>query len=134
MDWTNGGTMSGRFLLSVDGRFSASHTLPDCPPCDRLHGHTWTVRATWVFTDLDDKGMGINFSVLQQKLDELILHVYDHNHLNDLDPFDRLPPTAENLAKAFFLRLRDNYDPGPAGVLQRVEVWEGSTCCAAYEG
>jgi 6-pyruvoyltetrahydropterin/6-carboxytetrahydropterin synthase len=86
-----------------------------------------------VFTDLDDKGMGMNFSVLQQQLDTHILNVYDHNHLNDLDPFDRLLPTAENLAKAFFLRLTDNFDPGPAGILHKVEVWEGSSCCAAYE-
>lgn len=125
--------MSGRFILSVDGRFSASHTLPDCPPCDRLHGHTWRVRATWVFTGLDDKGMGMNFSVLKRQLDTHIVDVYDHNHLNDLEPFDRLPPTAENLAKAFFQCLQKNYDPGPAGHLYRVEVWEGSSCCAAYD-
>ena len=125
--------MSGRFILSVDGRFSASHTLPDCPPCDRLHGHTWKVRATWVFTDLDDKGMGMNFSVLQQQLDTHILNVYDHNHLNNLKPFDQILPTAENLAKVFFLRLQKNYNPGSAGILQKVEVWEGSSCCAAYE-
>lgn len=125
--------MGGRFVLSVEGSFSASHTLPDCPPCDRLHGHTWKVRTTWVFTGLDDKGMGMNFSVLKEKLDTHILRVFDHNHLNDLAPFDRLLPTAENLAKVFFLRLQEIDRDGASGALRRVEVWEGSDCCAAYE-
>ncbi len=125
--------MNGRFILSVEGHFSASHTLPGCPPCDKLHGHTWKVRATWVFTDLDDKGMGANFSVLEDALSTHILEVYDHGHLNELEPFDHVDPTAENLAKTFFCILKDRFEPGPSGSIHRVEVWEDPGNCAAYE-
>ena len=124
---------SGRYSLSVSGHFSAAHTLADCPPCDRLHGHTWKVQATWIFSDLDNKGMGENFSVLKGALKSLILDRYDHAHLNELEPFTQADPTAENLAKAFFLILREQFDPGPSGTIQRVEVWEGENSCAAYE-
>ncbi|NIM20691.1 MAG: 6-carboxytetrahydropterin synthase QueD [Candidatus Latescibacteria bacterium] len=126
--------VSERYVLSVEGYFSASHTLPDCPPCDRLHGHTWKVRASWAFTELDDQGMGKNFVVLKEALSTHILETYDHGHLNDLEPFDRTSPTAENLAREFFFILKKNFDPGTSGSMERVEVWEGSGSCAAFEG
>jgi 6-pyruvoyltetrahydropterin/6-carboxytetrahydropterin synthase len=124
---------NGRYSLSVSGRFSAAHTLPACPPCDRLHGHTWRVRATWIFTDLDAKGMGENFSVLKSALKSFILDLCDHAYLNELEPFARTEPTAENLAKVFFFILKDRFNPGPSGSIQRVEVWEGEDSSAAFE-
>jgi 6-pyruvoyltetrahydropterin/6-carboxytetrahydropterin synthase len=86
-----------------------------------------------MFTDLDDKGMGENFTILKGALRTLILERFDHTHLNELEPFTRQDPTAENLAKAFFLILKEHYNPGPNGAIHRVEVWEGEDSCAAYE-
>lgn len=121
------------FSLSVECRMAASHVLPGCPPCDRLHGHTWTVRAHWAFYELDEHGMGVNFRALKMLLEKEIRERYDHRHLNDIPPFDRTPPTAENLAREAFRVLTDGFDPGPSGRLARVEVWEGPESCAAYE-
>ena len=125
--------MTGMFTLSAECRFAASHVLPGCPPCDNLHGHTWTVRAHWSFSGLDELGMGINFRVLKNALGEHIKDRFDHRHLNDEPPFDDVLPTAENLAMAFFGILRDRFDVGPNGRLTRVEVWEGPESSAAYE-
>lgn len=125
--------MSGTFTLSVQCRLSASHVLPGCPPCDQLHGHTWTVRAHWRFSELDDGGMGVNFRVLKEALHEHAHAPYDHRHLNDIEPFDTVPPTAENLAREVFRALAAGFDAGPRGRLVRVEVWEGPNSCAAYE-
>ena len=77
--------MSGLFTVSVECRLAASHVLPGCPPCDRLHGHTWTVRAHWAFTDLDGDGMGANFHALKDVLQEQVRSRYDHRHLNDAE-------------------------------------------------
>ena len=125
--------MSETFTLSVECRLAASHVLPDCPPCDRLHGHTWTVRAFWKFGQLDDTGMGMNFRSLRGALVGLIHERYDHRHLNDLEPFDGVPPTAENLAREVYRTLREASVAGEYGELCRVEIWEGPESCVAYE-
>lgn len=126
--------MSEKFVVSVECRFSASHTLPGCPPCDRLHGHTWKVRVSWAFSKLDGSGMGANFSTLKGVLESKIKRPFDHRHFNDTSPFDKMNPTAENIAKVFFLILKDGLDPGLGGRLERVEVWEGPDNSVSYEG
>ncbi len=125
--------LSGLFTVSVECKLAASHVLPGCPPCDRLHGHTWTVRAHWAFADLDGHGMGANFRVLKDILQGQVRARYDHRHLNDITPFDDIPPTAENLARQVFRLLNASFDPGPEGRLARVEIWEGPESCATYE-
>jgi 6-pyruvoyltetrahydropterin/6-carboxytetrahydropterin synthase len=127
------GALSPHFTLSVQCRLASSHILPGCPPCDRLHGHTWTVRAFWSFESLDEHGMGANFRDLKDVLRREVHDRFDHRHLNDLPPFDRVAPTAENLAREVYGLLRERFDPGPRGRLVRVEVWEGPEACAAYE-
>ena len=125
--------MSGSFTLSVECRLAASHILPACPPCDRFHGHTWLIRARWSFSDLDDMGMGVNFHVLKDVLNREVRERFDHRHLNDIAPFDKKAATAENLAREVFRLLKVSFDPGPAGYLARVEVWESPETCAIYE-
>ncbi len=124
--------VSGVFTLSVQCRLASSHVLPGCPPCDRLHGHTWTVRAFWEFSGLDEHGMGANFRDLKAMLGREVHDRFDHRHLNDIAPFSTVPPTAENLAREVFTILRERPLPGPRGRLARVEVWEGPEACAAY--
>jgi 6-pyruvoyltetrahydropterin/6-carboxytetrahydropterin synthase len=125
--------VSGTYTLSVEKKLSVSHILADCSPCDRLHGHTWRVRAEWVFSGLDGAGMGVDFRVLKDVLGQEVGERFDHQHLNDVSPFDKLQPTAENFAKEIYSLLRRSFDPGPAGRLKRVEVWEGPEAFAAYE-
>lgn len=125
--------MSGKYSITVESSFSASHQLPGCPPCDALHGHTWKVKASWAFTQLDENGMGADFSQLKSLLTSEIRNIYDHTHLNDTAPFDTVAPTAENLAREFFLRLRARSDATPGGRIERIEVWEGPDNFVAYE-
>ncbi len=124
--------MSGTFILSVQCRLASSHVLPGCPPCDRLHGHTWTVRAFWEYAALDDNGMGANFRDLKALLRREVHDRFDHRHLNDIAPFERVPPTAENLAREVYGILRERAGAGTPGRLARVEIWEGPDACAAY--
>ena len=125
--------MTSKYTLSVECRLACSHVLPGCPPCDRLHGHTWTIRAYWIFTGLDEMGMGMNFRTLKGRLRELVHERFDHRHLNDIAPFDKIPPTTEHLAREVYTILREGVETGASGALARVEVWEGPESCAAYE-
>lgn len=123
--------MGSVYRLRVECRFSASHVLPGCPPCDRLHGHSWRLRGTWMFLALDETGMGANFALLRQLLEERIVRVYDHRHLNDVPPFDAVAPTAENLAREFYRMLKGH--PRVGGNLRTIELWEGSENSVVYE-
>jgi len=77
--------------------------------------------------------MGANFRVLKDVLREHVRGRFDHRHLNDIPPFDDVPATAENLAREIFRTIESSFDPGTAGRLARIEVWEGPESCAAYE-
>lgn len=77
--------------------------------------------------------MGANFRDLKQVLRSEIHDRYDHRHLNDIAPFDSVPPTAENLAREAFRILSESFRPDRNGRLVRVEVWEGPEACACYE-
>lgn len=91
------------------------------------------MRAFWSFSALDENGMGANFRDLKQVLRAEVHDRFDHRHLNDIAPFDRVPPTAENLAREVFRIVNERFHPGREGGLVRVEVWEGPEACAAYE-
>jgi len=107
------------------------------------------VRAFWSFAALDENGMGANFRDLKQVLRAEVHDRYDHRHLNDIAPFDRVAPTAENLAREVFRILNEQMQGAPTTAypaermprrrnaadarLVRVEVWEGPEACAAYE-
>lgn len=89
-------------LLLVTKRmtFDAAHRLPsseDSPECERLHGHTWAVEATWKANtlDLNGEGMTVNFKILKDTLGTIV-GKFDHAYLNDLLDF---PTTAERLAE-----------------------------------
>jgi len=86
-----------------------------------------------VFSGLDEGGMGVNFRLLKDVLRDVVVEKYDHRHLNDVSPFDQVPPTAENFAKEIFALLKNEFDPGPRGRLARVELWEGPEAFAAYQ-
>ena len=78
-------------------------------------------------------GMGVNFHVLKDVLNREVRERFDHRHLNDIAPFDKKAATAETLAREVFRLLKVSFDPGPAGYLARVEVWESPETCAIYE-
>jgi 6-pyruvoyltetrahydropterin/6-carboxytetrahydropterin synthase len=86
-----------------------------------------------VFTGLDEKGMGADFSALRKLLHAIVRERFDHRHLNDVEPFTEMVPTAENLAREFFRLLAAKTPAGSGGRLSKVEVWEGPENFVAYE-
>jgi 6-pyruvoyltetrahydropterin/6-carboxytetrahydropterin synthase len=83
--------------------FDAAHYLPGYNgKCRNLHGHTYRLEVTCQRSYLVN-GMAVDFSVLKDTVDELIISKLDHSFLNDVLLFD---PTAENMANWILNELR----------------------------
>jgi 6-pyruvoyltetrahydropterin/6-carboxytetrahydropterin synthase len=54
---------------------------------------------------LNDIGLAYDFTDLKAHVDK-ILDRYDHTCLNDVKPFDKINPSAENLASTIYKELK----------------------------
>ena len=118
------------YELTVRSHFDAAHALRDYPgECRNLHGHTWDVEVMVGGSDLDDIGIVYDFKALKNDLGE-VLSDYDHVLINDVPPFTELTPTAENLARVIYERLREVVDPRVRVV--EVSVWESPIAKLTY--
>lgn len=90
--------MAGQFTLTIETEFAAAHVIRGHPgKCSRLHGHNWKVEVEVVADTLDELGMGVDFEEMKGAAREVTERL-DHRHLNEISPFDRINPTAENVA------------------------------------
>jgi 6-pyruvoyltetrahydropterin/6-carboxytetrahydropterin synthase len=114
------------FLLSAEAAFAAAHSLPDVPKCERLHGHNWRLRLTVHVdaADLDERGMGVDFRILEQLLHEAVAE-FDHQYLNELPAFQAVAPTAEQVVRLVSDRVTARL-PALAGTahVEEVTLWE----------
>ena len=94
--------MAGIFEIYIKTHFAAAHTLKGYPGnCANLHGHNWHVELFVRCQRLDDIGIGIDFRILKEKVNE-ILEDLDHQHLNDLSMFTQENPTSETVARYLY--------------------------------
>jgi len=99
--------MAGIFEISVKAHFAAAHTLEGYQGnCARLHGHNWHVELFVRCEGLDDLGIGIDFRILKENLNEA-LEDLDHRHLNDLPMFVQENPTSETVARYLYRILSE---------------------------
>ena len=119
------------FEVSVEYSFSAGHALRHYKgKCENVHGHNYKVRVTVAGEGLDRAGLLVDFSELKTGLRALVDRL-DHQFLNDLEPFDEVNPSAENLAKY----ISDGIAPRLEGRefrLHSVTVWETDSSSATY--
>jgi 6-pyruvoyltetrahydropterin/6-carboxytetrahydropterin synthase len=119
------------YKLNVIGTFASAHKLTGYNGlCKNLHGHNWKVRLCVLCNQLDDTGMAMDFSVLKQKLNEL-LAALDHQYLNDLSAFKEMNPTSENLARFIFDNMVKKLSSSSCEVVE-VEVWESEKASVIY--
>ncbi|MDR0956649.1 MAG: 6-carboxytetrahydropterin synthase QueD, partial [Endomicrobium sp.] len=91
-----------KYKLSVTKNFAAAHCLREYNgKCENLHGHNWKIRVAFWGTKLDDKGMLVDFTDIKRHLYKIISYL-DHKFLNEISPFDKINPTAENIAMFIF--------------------------------
>lgn len=123
--------MPSQYTLKVITDFASAHSLRGYPgECKRLHGHNWKVEVEVVASELDEVGMGIDFKVIKQTARQICGEL-DHQYLNEVPPFDRLNPTAENLAAHLYRRLSEELDNDTVRV-SAVTLWETERACVRY--
>ncbi|MFH1368678.1 MAG: 6-carboxytetrahydropterin synthase QueD [Elusimicrobiota bacterium] len=117
-----------KYEVSVVRTFSAAHALRGYRgKCENLHGHNWRVVVSVSGYGLGKTGMLLDFTDLKSFV-ELVLAELDHKNLNDVSPFNKINPTAENIAAYICVELKKQL---PSGVsLSNVEVWESETSSA----
>jgi 6-pyruvoyltetrahydropterin/6-carboxytetrahydropterin synthase len=123
------------FEVSVEETFAAGHALRNYRgKCENVHGHNYRVRVTIGGADLDSAGLLVDFVEIKRVL-RAIIEKLDHQFLNDIEPFDKLNPTAENMARYFHEEITEHLDSGarenPVRVSE-VKIWETDTATATY--
>ena len=123
------------FEVSVEETFAAGHALRGYHgKCENVHGHNYRVRALIAGESLDAAGLLVDFVDLNQIL-RAIIEKLDHQFLNDVPPFDRLNPSAENMARYFCEEMSRGLNgaarANPVHVSE-VKIWETDTATATY--
>ncbi|GBE09905.1 6-carboxy-5,6,7,8-tetrahydropterin synthase [bacterium BMS3Abin12] len=123
--------MAAHYTLRILTDFASAHTLPGyAGVCARMHGHNWKVEVEVEARALDEVGMGVDFKVIKDAARELAGRL-DHRYLNEIEPFDRINPTAENLAAWFYRGLAERLDNERVRV-RAVTLWETDRACVRY--
>jgi len=120
-------------LVSRRESFNAAHQLHDPSlsdhdnqrlfgKCANLHGHNYVIEVV-VGGDIDPKtGYVVDLKRLSDVICRLIVEEVDHRNLNtDVGWLEGIIPTAENLALAFWERVRPEL---PEGSLRSLRLWE----------
>jgi 6-pyruvoyltetrahydropterin/6-carboxytetrahydropterin synthase len=120
-------------LVSRREAFNAAHQLRDpglsdaenrrlYGKCANLHGHNYVLEVV-VGGEIDQAtGYVLDLKQLSNVISKRVIEDVDHRNLNtDVDWLEGVIPTAENLAAAFWDRLRSEL---PAGSLRSVRLWE----------
>ena len=75
-------------------------------------------------------GLLIDFIDVKNLMGEVIDRL-DHQHLNDIPPFDVVNPSAENIAEYFYQEMSKGLGTAPVRI-QAVKVWETDIQSATY--
>src|SRR5574340_445774 len=119
------------YEISVDYTFAAGHALRNYKgKCENVHGHNYKLRVTVEGPARYSTGQLFDFLDLRAAIKSLVDRL-DHQFLNDLPPFDKLNPSAENIARYFSDGLAPQLK-GDGRRVQSVTVWETDTTSATY--
>ncbi len=120
-------------LVSRRESFNAAHQLRDpgisdeenrrqFGKCANLHGHNYVLEVVVAGEVQDATGYVLDLKELSDVIHRRVIQDVDHSNLNtDVPWLQGRIPTAENLALAFWERIRSEL---PEGLLRTVRVWE----------
>ena len=113
------------YELAMDSFFGAAHSIR---PHGERHTHSFRIQATFVTDSVDDNGMICGFREVSDLLDAEVRR-YVNRYINDIQPFDVVQPTGENLATVIYRNLlaalAEDMPGGPE--LVSVTLWENPT-------
>lgn len=117
------------FEICVEHTFAAAHALRNYRgKCENVHGHNYRVQVAIEGAELDENGLLHDFADLKHRLRETSAYL-DHQFLNELKPFDKLNPSAENLARFICEEMQKDLK---GASISWVRVWETDTSAATY--
>jgi len=120
------------FEITIEETFAAGHALRNYRgKCENVHGHNYRCQVSVLGPDLDDIGLLVDFVELK-KVVHTVLDRMDHQWLNDFPPFDKLNPSAENMAKYIYDEVSSGLGTRPGVKLGSVKLWETDTSSAIY--
>jgi 6-pyruvoyltetrahydropterin/6-carboxytetrahydropterin synthase len=120
-------------LVSRRESFNAAHQLRDPDRsdeenerlfgmCANVHGHNYVLEVVVSGEVQDDTGYVMDLKELSDLIHRRVIQEVDHRNLNtDVPWLQGRIPTAENLALAFWERIRSEL---PEGRLRTVRLWE----------
>ena len=122
------------YILTVEDHFASAHQLRGYKgKCENIHGHNWKVVLNVRGEKLNELGLLIDFQDLKAILKKITAYL-DHRNINEIEPFDRINPSSENIAvfvaeEAQKEILSVNKDL----FVESVTVWESDTSrCTFY--
>lgn len=117
------------FEICVEHTFPAGHALRNYHgKCENVHGHNYRVQVCLAGENVDENGLLYDFAELKKHL-RATSEYLDHQFINDLKPFDRINPSAENIAKFFCDEIQKELKNASIAC---VRVWETDTAFAVY--
>lgn len=120
------------YELTVAVEFEAAHRIVGYPgKCDRLHGHNWNIEITVAGEELDELGMLVDFKEVKKAAMQVADRL-DHYYLNEMEPFQKVNPTAENIAKYIFDELSNEPLFLEKVKVRKVKVWESPKSAVSY--
>ena len=123
--------MAGIFEVYVKSHFSAAHRLVGYEgDCARVHGHNWIIEVFVRCAELDNIGIGLDFRDIKAAV-KTVLSDLDHSDLNDLDEFQDINPTSENIARYLYGELSQKLN-APQIRVSKVKVSETPGAGAFY--
>jgi 6-pyruvoyltetrahydropterin/6-carboxytetrahydropterin synthase len=121
------------FEVSVEESFSAGHALRGYKgKCENPHGHNYKVQVTLEGMKLDEIGLLCDFAQLRRII-RAVMAELDHKFLNEVEPFNQINPSAENIAKYFYDEAARQLARQRNGArIRSVTVWETDEATATY--
>jgi 6-pyruvoyltetrahydropterin/6-carboxytetrahydropterin synthase len=122
----------GVYRVSKQLWFCAAHQVRLSETrCEALHGHNYRVLVHAEAEKLDEVSYVLDFAALKKAAVEATAR-FDHQNLNEVEPFTKLNPTAEELARHLCEELAGRFDDGRVRI-RKVEVFETDNNRAEYE-
>jgi 6-pyruvoyltetrahydropterin/6-carboxytetrahydropterin synthase len=120
------------FEITIEETFAAGHALRNYRgKCENVHGHNYRCQVTVEGEQLDHIGLLVDFVELKRVVHS-VLDRMDHQWLNDFPPFDKLNPSAENMAKFIYDEVSTGLGVRPGVRIAWVKLWETDTSSAVF--
>lgn len=121
-----------RYQVIVETNFSAAHALRHYyGKTEPMHGHNFKVQVVVESKRLQNKVKYVTDFVALRKALRAAVEPLDYTVINDVPPFNRENPSAENIAIYIAKQLKRRWrEPGVK--LVSVTVWETPDCAARY--